>query len=79
MQPLKFTHTTFNTEVFIYAEQVFAVMFMPTFKSNVLMSIGGACVPVHGELTELQEQITIAKANNGQTINKELNDGTKTS
>jgi hypothetical protein len=56
-----FTHTQFKTPVTVYAELIFAVCYMPNFKSVALVGNGGAAVPVEGEIEEIKQKITAAK------------------
>lgn len=58
---LTFTHTQFDTPVTVYAELIFAVCYMPNFKSVAIVGNGGAAVPVKGELEEIKQKITAAK------------------
>ena len=74
-EPLTFTHTTYNTEVFIYPEEVFAVVYMPTFKSVALLSKGGAAVPVVGDIKEITNRITAAKSAATNAIQGESSNG----
>jgi acyl-CoA synthetase (NDP forming) len=62
MTPVNFTHTQFNTEVTIYAELVYAVMTAPTLNSTVLVSTGGASVPVTDTVAVALSKLNAAKA-----------------
>jgi hypothetical protein len=60
--PVVFTHTTFKSDVIIYAEQVFAVFFAPTMKSVCILGPGGAAVPVDCSIDEANEKLQAALA-----------------
>lgn len=69
MTPLKFTHTTHNSDVYVYPDQIIATLYLPQFKSIALMGPGGAYIPIHGDLEEVTKQVTQAKANQGRQTN----------
>jgi hypothetical protein len=57
-----FIHTTHNTEITFYVEQIFAVTVLPQYKSVVIVGPGNAHQPVLGSLEEVKEAIRQAKA-----------------
>lgn len=46
MQSVSFTHANMNTEVVIMRELAFAVYYSPHHKSTMVVSTGGAVLPV---------------------------------
>lgn len=62
MSELEFTHSAHNTPVTVYAELVYAVMYLPTMKSVVLVGPGSTAIPVVGTYDEIKEKINAAKA-----------------
>lgn len=58
---VSFIHTQFNTDVTLYADMVFAVVYMPTMKSTAIISTGGAAVPVTDTQEEAIRKISAAK------------------
>jgi hypothetical protein len=72
MTPVTFTHASYDTEVIVYAEQVFAVTFLPTQKSTVILGPGNAGVPVKGTVDEVSKKLeqAIQPANRKQATNQ---------
>lgn len=61
MNTVKLTHTTYNTDIILYTEMVFAVFYAPTMKSTVVVGPGSTAIPVVGTVEEITEKITAAK------------------
>jgi hypothetical protein len=57
-----FTHTAYKSDVVVYADQVFAVFFLPAMKSVVLIGPGSTAIPVDCSIDEANEKILAAKA-----------------
>ena len=55
---VKFIDTTHGREVYIFAAQVMAVTYLPTFKSTVIMGPGSTSIPV---TATVEEAITAIK------------------
>ena len=62
MTEVKFTHTTYNTDVFVFADQVIAVLHLPTMKSTTLVGPGSTAIPVTDTVEEAIKKLTAAKA-----------------
>lgn len=61
MNTAKFTHTTYQTEVEVWPENVMAVFYLPTMKSIVLVGPGSTAIPVVGTQEEIVKKLTAAK------------------
>lgn len=61
---VKFIDTTHGREVYIFAHQVVAVTYLPTFKSTVVMGPGSTAIPVQGTVEEAIAAIKQAITNN---------------
>ncbi len=61
---VKFIDTTHGREVYIFADQVFAVTYLPTFKSTVIMGPGSTAIPVTSTVEEAIAAIKQAVTNN---------------
>ncbi len=70
MTEVKFTHSTYNTEAFVFAEQVVAVLFLPTMKSTVLIGPGSTAIPVTDTVEEAKNKIKLALKESAQTKEK---------
>lgn len=62
MNTVTLTHTTYNTPVEIWVDQVIAVFVAPTMKSTVVVGPGSTAIPVLGTVEEVKSKINAAKA-----------------
>lgn len=60
MNEVKFTHTTYNTDVYVFAEQVVSVMTLPTMKSTVLVGPGSTVIPITDSVEEAIKKLKLA-------------------
>lgn len=61
IETVKFTHAKFNTDVYIYPTEIYAVTLEPTLKLTIVVGRGGASVPVVGTVEEALIKINAAK------------------
>ncbi len=62
MTEVRFTHTTYQTDVVVFAEQAIAVLHLPTMKSTVIVGPGSTAIPVVGTVDEVTKKLMTAKA-----------------
>ena len=62
MTEVRFTHNTYKTEALIYAEQVFAVIYLPTMASTVIIGPGSTALPVTDTVEEANRKLQAAMA-----------------
>ena len=70
MTEVKFTHTTYNTEAFVFAEQIVAIFYLPTMKSTVLIGPGSTAIPATDTVDEAKKKIKQALIESAKTKEK---------
>lgn len=66
MTEVRFTHAVYKTDVFVYPEQIIAVLFLPTSNSTTLVGPGSTAIPVTDTVEETLKKINLAKTANNQ-------------
>jgi hypothetical protein len=61
MNAVKFTHAVYNTDVYIFPEQVFSIFTLPTNKATTLVGPASVAVPVTCTVEEAVQLINQAK------------------
>lgn len=74
---VSFTHTSYQTEVRVFPEQVVGIMYLPSMKSTVLVGPGSTAIPVTCSIEEADEKISAAlsAARTTYKLAKEATDG----
>ena len=57
MNLIEFSHANIDTKVAIIPELVFSVYYSPGHKATLIMSSGGAMVPVKEDVEQVKKQI----------------------
>jgi len=68
MKAVNFVHSNTKQQVEIFPEKVFAVTFLPTNQSTVLIADAGAMVPVEGTVEHVSMLVEA-----GKKMNQEIN------